>query len=52
LEGTHYPIEQVAEVSGFGTAVSMRQHFSRAFGVSPAAWRLTFTNRGEGTLRQ
>ncbi len=42
LESTHCPVERVAELAGFGTAVSMRQHFGRAFGVSPAAWRATF----------
>ena len=46
LESTNCPVERVAELVGFGTAVSMRQHFSRAFGVSPASWRLTFNERG------
>ncbi|RKP51829.1 helix-turn-helix domain-containing protein [Pararobbsia silviterrae] len=50
LETTHYPVERVAEVTGFGSAVSMRQHFSRAFGVSPASWRLTFNDRSAASL--
>jgi transcriptional regulator GlxA family with amidase domain len=43
LETTGASVEQIAESTGFGSAVSMRQHFSRAFGVSPAAWRMTFS---------
>jgi transcriptional regulator GlxA family with amidase domain len=50
LETTNVSVEQVAEATGFGSAVSMRQHFSRAFGVSPAAWRMTFTGLDEDDL--
>ncbi len=42
LEGSDQSIEQIAELAGFGSAVSMRMHFRAAFGVSPAAWRQTF----------
>lgn len=42
LESTDQPIEQVAALAGFGSAVSLRQHFRRAFGVAPSAWRKTF----------
>jgi transcriptional regulator GlxA family with amidase domain len=42
LEGTDLPVEQVAARAGFGTAVALRQHFSRALSTSPAAYRRTF----------
>ncbi|MCV2349420.1 helix-turn-helix domain-containing protein [Paucibacter sp. Y2R2-4] len=42
LEGSDASIEQIAEAAGFGSAVSLRQHFRAAFGVSPSAWRQTF----------
>jgi transcriptional regulator GlxA family with amidase domain len=42
LEGGDQSIEQVAELAGFGSAVSLRAHFRAAFGVSPTAWRQTF----------
>jgi transcriptional regulator GlxA family with amidase domain len=42
LETTDLPVPQVAERSGFGTAVSLRQHLQTAIGVSPGAYRRTF----------
>lgn len=42
LENTDLYIEQIARQVGFGSAISMRQHFRKAFGVSPMAWRQTF----------
>ena len=42
LESTDQLVGQVAELSGFGSAVALRQHFHIAFGVSPRAWRQTF----------
>jgi transcriptional regulator GlxA family with amidase domain len=42
LEGTDLPVEQVAARAGFGTAVALRQHFSRALSTSPTAYRRTF----------
>lgn len=42
LESTERPIEQIAELSGFGTAAGLRDHFIRATGVRPAAYRRTF----------
>lgn len=42
LETTDQPVEQVATLAGFGSPASLRQHFGRAFGVSPKAWRQTF----------
>jgi transcriptional regulator GlxA family with amidase domain len=42
LEASNRSIEAIAGDVGFGSAVSMRQHFSAAFGVSPAAYRKQF----------
>lgn len=42
LETTGLSVEQVAAESGFGTAVLMRQHFARAFGISPQSYRRSF----------
>lgn len=45
LERTDQPVERVAEMAGFGSVVSLRYHFRRAFGVSPTAWRQGFGGR-------
>ncbi|SKA08289.1 Transcriptional regulator GlxA family, contains an amidase domain and an AraC-type DNA-binding HTH domain [Oceanospirillum multiglobuliferum] len=42
LERTDQPIESIASHAGFGSVVSMRQHFRQVFGVSPTVWRQTF----------
>ena len=42
LEATDLPVEAVAARAGFGTAVALRQHFARARGTSPTAYRRTF----------
>ncbi|HEY9290233.1 MAG TPA: helix-turn-helix domain-containing protein [Microlunatus sp.] len=42
LETTDLPIESIAAHCGFGTAISMRQHFARQTGTSPMAYRRTF----------
>lgn len=42
LETGARPIERIAEMCGFGSAVSMRQHFARSLGTSPAAYRREF----------
>lgn len=42
LEGTGHSVERIAALAGFGSAQSLRLHFRRAFGVSPAAWRRSF----------
>lgn len=42
LESTSHTVEAVSGLSGFGSAVSLRQHFHSAFGISPSAWRLAF----------
>ena len=45
LETTDTPVEQVAGAAGFGTALSLRLHFARAFNTSPAAYRREFRGR-------
>ena len=42
LESGDQSVEQIAALVGFGSAVSLRQQFKRAFGVSPSAWRHNF----------
>lgn len=42
LETTDHPIERIAERAGFGTALSMRQHFGVAFNTTPSMYRREF----------
>ena len=42
LEGSDESIESIARIAGFGTATSLRLHFSRAFLTSPSNWRREF----------
>ena len=42
LETTQRPIEQIALDAGFGSAVSLRQHFAAALGTSPSRYRREF----------
>ena len=42
LESSNRSIEAIAGDAGFGSAVSMRQHFTAAFGLSPVAYRKQF----------
>jgi len=49
LERSDLPVDAVARRAGFGTGASLRQHFARALGVSPAAYRATF---GRGPRHQ
>lgn len=42
LETTHHPVEAIAQLAGFGSAVSLRQHFSRTYHTSPSAYRSQF----------
>jgi transcriptional regulator GlxA family with amidase domain len=48
LESTDLPVDRVAERSGFGTGVSLRQHLHAALGVSPAMYRRTFRGPAAG----
>ncbi|MGW2374072.1 GlxA family transcriptional regulator [Kitasatospora sp. NPDC001683] len=42
LETTDWPVPLVAQRSGLGTGVSLRQHLHAAIGVGPQAYRRTF----------
>lgn len=42
LESTDAPVDRVARRAGFGSAASLRHHFSRALDVSPQRYRQTF----------
>lgn len=42
LERTEVPIDEVARLSGFGTAAVLRHHFARSLSTSPQAYRRTF----------
>jgi len=42
LEVSNHNIETIADLVGFGTATSLRQHFKHAFGVTPVEWRRSF----------
>lgn len=42
LETTDLGVETVAQRCGLGTGSGLRQHFQRAFGTTPAAYRRTF----------
>ncbi|HEY9101897.1 GlxA family transcriptional regulator [Chitinimonas sp.] len=42
LEQSRHGMEQIAAASGFGSAVSLRQHFGAAFGIAPASYRRQF----------
>jgi transcriptional regulator GlxA family with amidase domain len=42
LETTGQAIDRVADLAGFGSAASLRQHFTAQFGISPAAYRKQF----------
>jgi transcriptional regulator GlxA family with amidase domain len=42
LETSDLPVDRIAQLAGFGTAVSLRQHLHAALGISPIAYRRTF----------
>jgi transcriptional regulator GlxA family with amidase domain len=45
LETTERPVESIAGDAGFGSAVSLRQHFGARYGVSPVAYRRQYRPR-------
>ncbi|KAB8193745.1 helix-turn-helix domain-containing protein [Nonomuraea phyllanthi] len=45
LESSDLPVDRIADRAGFGTAASLRQHLLAAVGVSPNAYRRTFSHR-------
>ncbi len=42
LQSTAFTVEAIAQQAGFGSALSLRQHFRRRFGVLPSDWRRSF----------
>lgn len=42
LETSDAPVDEIARDCGFGTGAALRDHFKRAVGVSPSAYRRTF----------
>jgi hypothetical protein len=46
LEATAEPVDRVAQRVGFGSAAVLRLHMRKAFGLTPGAWRQSFS----GTL--
>lgn len=45
LETSDQPIGTIASLVGFGSQVSLRQHFSKSLGVSPSQYRQAFRGR-------
>jgi transcriptional regulator GlxA family with amidase domain len=45
LETTDQSMDRIAQASGLGSAMSLRQHFGAAFDVSPSAYRRQFRQR-------
>jgi len=45
LERSDLSIEQVAEVAGFGSSASLREHFSKSIGTSPNTYRQAFRKK-------
>jgi transcriptional regulator GlxA family with amidase domain len=45
LEATDLTVDQIAQRSGLGTGVSLRQHLRAMLGVSPSVYRKTFRAR-------
>jgi transcriptional regulator GlxA family with amidase domain len=48
LESTNHPIDQIAELSGFGSPGNLRQQFTRAVGKSPQRYRRAFRASAAG----
>lgn len=45
LEKTDQSVENVSDLAGFSSVVSLRHHFRRSFGVSPTIWRKSFADQ-------
>jgi len=50
LEGGDQSIESVAAQAGFGSAVSLRQHFAAGVGIAPSAYRRQFRAAGSADV--
>ncbi len=44
LETTEHSVQAIAGLAGFGSAVSLRQQFSAAFGLPPLGYRRAFAS--------
>ncbi|NWB64138.1 helix-turn-helix domain-containing protein, partial [Pseudomonas sp. F1002] len=42
LETTDHSVETIADACGFGTSLSLRQHFLSIVGVSPTTYRKSY----------
>jgi transcriptional regulator GlxA family with amidase domain len=42
LETTDRPVESIAADTGFGSGLSLRQHFAARYGMPPVAYRRQF----------
>ena len=42
LESSEATMEEIAQLSGFGTSANMRQHLKRSLGITPTAYRSSF----------
>ncbi|MFD9907881.1 GlxA family transcriptional regulator [Streptomyces sp. NPDC059063] len=49
LERTDLPMPEVARRAGFGSEITMRQHFASRLATSPRAYRAAFTGTPAGT---
>ncbi|MBA8879075.1 GlxA family transcriptional regulator [Phyllobacterium myrsinacearum] len=45
LETSDCSVDSVATIAGFGSTVSLRQHFTRAFSISPVGYRRQFRTK-------
>ncbi|WP_097245910.1 GlxA family transcriptional regulator [Nocardia amikacinitolerans] len=52
LESTDDTVDRIAAETGFGTAVSLRHHFRRLLGTSPAAHRALFRAAVDAPVRE
>jgi AraC family transcriptional activator FtrA len=52
LERRELPLTRVAELSGLGSLESLRHHFRRLLGTTPAAYRSRFTQRRTASARR
>ncbi|MFD1715643.1 GlxA family transcriptional regulator [Amnibacterium flavum] len=52
LEETDTPLEQIAQITGFGSAAVMRHHFVKVLKTSPQAYRRTFSYLDEPALNR
>ena len=52
LEETTHSVDEIARLVGFGSAPVLRSHFRERVGVTPTAYRRSFTTNPAGSLRE